>query len=72
MIESHILIGVLVALASLVGTAVALSVAMQAVARIQPGHTGHKPGQGPHGGIRRELPQQPEPDTDDARTLALR
>jgi hypothetical protein len=70
MIDSQILIGVLVALAGLVGTAVALSVAMLAAARIKPGQGSH--GQGPHGGIRRELPPQPAPDTDDARTLVLR
>jgi hypothetical protein len=64
MIDSQLLIGVLVALAGLVGAAVALSVAMMAAARIGPG-------QAPHGGIRRELPSQPEPDTDDARELVL-
>ena len=29
-----------------------------------------KRSQPPHGGIHRDLPQHPQPDTDDARTLA--
>jgi hypothetical protein len=66
MIDMQLLGGVLMALAVLVGAAIVLSVAMLAAASVA------KPGQAPHGGIRRELPQQPQPDTDDARELVLR
>jgi len=66
MIDIHLLNGVLVALAMLIGTAVALSAVMLLAARVS------GPGRAPHGGIRRDLPQQPQPDTDDARELVLR
>jgi hypothetical protein len=62
MINMHFIDGVLMALAVLVGAAIILSVAMAAAANVS------KPGQAPPGGIRRDLPQHPQPDTDDART----
>jgi hypothetical protein len=68
MISMQLLDGVLVAVAALVGIAIALSVVILAS-----GSAG-KPGQAPHGGIRREmpdLPQEPQPDTDRARELML-
>jgi hypothetical protein len=65
MISMQLLDGVLVALAGLVGAAVALVTAMMATAAVR------KPGQSPHGGIRREMPTQPQPDTDDDRVLVL-
>ena len=68
MISMQLLGGVLVAVAALVGIAITLSVVILAS-----GSAG-KPGQAPHGGIRREvpdLPQQPQPETDDARELVL-
>ena len=66
MIDIHLLNGVLVALAMLIGTAVALSAVMLLAARVS------GPGRAPHGGIRRDLPQEPQPDPDDARELVLR
>lgn len=63
MIDIHLLSGVLVALAVLIGAAVALSAVMLLAARV----TGQ--GRAPHGGIRRDVPQQPQPDTDDVREL---
>ncbi len=68
MISMQLLGGVLLAVAALVGIAIALSVVILASA------SASKPGQAPHGGIRREvpdLPQQPQPDTDRARELVL-
>ena len=65
MISMQLLDGVLVALAGLVGAAVVLAAAIMAAA------IAHKPGQSPHGGIRREMPTQPQPDTDDDRVLVL-
>lgn len=65
MIDMQLLTGVLVALAGLVGIAIALSVAILAAALLA------KPGQAPHGGIRHDLPPQPHPHTDDARTPVL-
>jgi hypothetical protein len=56
--------GVLVALA-LVGIAIALSVVMLAAGSVS------KPGPAPQGGIRPDLPQQPQSDTDDDRVLVL-
>lgn len=53
------------ALAALVGVAIVLSVVMVAARRAS------KPGPAPQGGIRPELPQQPQSDTDDARVLVL-
>jgi hypothetical protein len=69
MISMQFLDGVLVALAALIGIAIALSVAILASGSVS------KPGQAPHGGIRRnvpDLPRDPQPDTDDARELVLR
>jgi hypothetical protein len=57
--------GVLVAVAALVGIAIALAVVMLAAGSVS------KPGPAPRGGIRPELPQQPQSDTDDARVLVL-
>jgi hypothetical protein len=60
--------GVLLALAGLVGMAIVLSLAMLAAASVA------RRGQSPHGGIRRDVPRQPqpEPEPDDARVLVLR
>jgi len=66
MINMQLLDGVLVALAVLFGAAIALSVVMLAVRSVS------KPGPAPQGGIRPDLPQQPQSDTDDARVLVLR
>jgi hypothetical protein len=66
MIDMQLLGSALVALAILVGAAVALSAAMVAAAAIT-----HR-GQTPRGGTRRDLPPQPVPDDDDARQLVLR
>jgi hypothetical protein len=66
MIDTQLLDGILVALAVLVGAAIALSLAIFAVSSVT------RPGQTPRGGIRRDLPQHPQPDTDDARELVLR
>ena len=66
MINMQLLDGVLLALAVLVGAAIALSVVMLAVG------SASKPGPAPQGGIRPDLPQQPQSDTDDARVLVLR
>jgi hypothetical protein len=66
MIDMQLLEGVLVALAALVGLAIVLAVVMLAAGAVT------KPGQEPHGGIRRDLPQQPQSDSDDDRTLVLR
>jgi hypothetical protein len=65
MIQVHVLTGVLLALAVLIGATVALSAVMLLASRV----TGS--GRAPHGGIRRDLPQQPQPDPDDARELVL-
>ena len=62
----HFLNGVLLALALLAGAAIALSAAMLAAA------SAARHGQAPHGGTPPDLPQHPQPDTGDARALALR
>lgn len=61
MIDTQLLHGILLTLAVLIGLAIALSLVMLAAA------SASKPGQAPHGGIRRDLPQHPLPDADDAR-----
>jgi hypothetical protein len=73
MISMQLVDGVLVALAVLVGAAIALSVVLMAV-----GSAG-KPGPAPQGGIRPGLPQdrpdlprEPQSDTDHDRVLVLR
>jgi len=66
MIDMQLLGGVLVAVAVLLGAAITLSAAILAVTPLS------RPGQAPHGGIRRDMPPHPQPDTDDARTLVLR
>jgi hypothetical protein len=66
MIDMQLLGGVLVAVAVLVGAAIALAVAMLAAGSVS------KPGPAPHGGIRPDLPQHPQFDTDDDRVLVLR
>jgi len=65
MIGTQLLSGALLAVAVLVGAAIALAVAMMAVA------TASKPGRGPHGGIRRDPAPLPHLDSDDARELVL-
>jgi hypothetical protein len=67
MIDMQLLGGVLTALAVLVGASIAISLAMMATATGSVAQTG----QTPPGGIRREPPSQPQPDTDDARELVL-
>ena len=70
MISMQLLEGVLVALAALAGAAVVLAVAIMAAAAVsKPGVS--KPGRPPRGGIRREMPTQPQPDTDHDRVLVL-
>jgi hypothetical protein len=66
MIDMQLLTGVLIALAVLVGAAIALSAAMLAAA------SEARHGQAPHGGTPPGLPQHPQPDTDSARVLVLR
>ncbi|MGH3200092.1 MAG: hypothetical protein ACRDOH_32355 [Streptosporangiaceae bacterium] len=66
MIGMQLLYGVLVAMAALAAAAIVLLAATLAATFVA------KPGPPPHGGIRRDLPPQPQPDTDDARTLVLR
>ena len=66
MISMQFLFGVLLALAVLAGSAIAFSAAVLAAPSVP------KPGRPPHGGIRRDPPPLPQPDTDDARELVLR
>ncbi len=63
MIDTQILTGVLVALAALVGLAIVLTATLWTAASVS------RPGQAPHGGIRRAEPPLPQPDADDAREL---
>jgi hypothetical protein len=65
MINMQLLDGVLVALAASIGLAIALSLVLLAAG------SARKPGPEPHGGIRRDLPQQPQSDMDDDRVLVL-
>ena len=65
MINTQLIDGVLVALAALVGVTIVLSLVMLAAG------SGRRPGPAPHGGTRRDLPQQPQPDSGD-RVLVLR
>jgi hypothetical protein len=66
MIDIQLIGGVLTALAVLVGASIAISLAFMATSSVA------QTGQTPPGGIRREPPRQPQPDTDDARELVLR
>jgi len=66
MIDTQLLTGVLVALAALGGLAILLAAALWTAASVS------KPGQAPHGGIRRDLAPLPQPDADDTRELVLR
>jgi Flp pilus assembly protein CpaB len=66
MIDTQLITGVLVALAALAGLAIVLAVALWTAASVS------KPGQAPHGGIRRDLPPLPQPDAHDTRELVLR
>jgi len=66
MIDAQLIGGVLVALAALGGVAIVLAAVMMAAA------SKTRPGPAPHGGIRRDLPQHPQSDTDDDRVLVLR
>jgi len=61
----QLLDGVLVALAALVGGAILLSLVVLAVGSVS------KPGPAPQGGIRPDLPQEPQSDTDHDRELVL-
>jgi hypothetical protein len=71
MIDMQLLGGVLVAVALLVGAGAGLAAAFLAAASLlRPSQV--RPGQAPPGGIRRDVPSHPQPDTDDARTLVLR
>jgi hypothetical protein len=65
MIDAQLIEGVLVALAALVGVAIVLAVVMLAAGSVG------RPGPAPHGGTRRDLPQQPQSDRDDDRVLVL-
>ena len=72
MLDMQLLNDALVTVAVLIGVAITLAVAIMAVARVsKPGQS--RPGQAPPGGIRRDLPSQPQPDADvdDARELVL-
>jgi hypothetical protein len=68
MVDMQLLNGTLLALAIIVGAAIALSITIVAVAgltrRGQARHSGT-------GGSGRGLPQHPAPETDHARTLVL-
>jgi hypothetical protein len=65
MIDMQLIGGVLMALAVLVSLSIAISLAIVATgSAVQTGQT-------PPGGIRRDPPRQPQPDTDDARELVL-
>ena len=66
MSDMQILGGIFVALAALVGLAIALSVALQAASSVS------KHGPAPRGGVRPDQPQYPQSGTDDARVLVLR
>jgi len=65
MIDTQLLTGVLVALAAIGGLAVLLVAALWTAAAVG------KPGQAPHGGIRRDLTPLPQPDADETRELVL-
>jgi hypothetical protein len=65
MIDTQILTGVIVAMAALAGLAIVLAFTLWTAAAMT------KPGQAPHGGIRREEPPLPQPDADDSRELVL-
>ena len=62
MIDIHLFISALVALAALVGAAAVISAAILAATRLS------RPGQAPRGGTRHDLPPWPQHDPDDART----
>jgi hypothetical protein len=66
MIDMQLFTGVLMALAALAGLTIVLVVALYSAASVT------KPGQEPHGGIRRDLPQLPQPDAGHTRELVLR
>ena len=70
MINTQLLHDVILALAALVGIAFALTAAIFAApSAARPRQA--PPGQPPHGGIRRDLPQDPQPEPDDVRELVL-
>ena len=66
MIDTQLIDGCARGLGGLVGLAIVLSLVMLAAG------SASRPGPAPHGGIRRDLPQQPQSDTDDDRVLVLR
>ena len=65
MISMQLLGGIFLAVAALVGVAIVLS------AMIWASGSPSRPGQPPHGGIRRDVPRLPQPEPDDARELVL-
>jgi hypothetical protein len=65
MIDTQLVLGVLVAVAALVGAAIVISVVMLAAG------SARRPGPAPDGGTRRDLPEQPQSDTDHDRVLVL-
>jgi hypothetical protein len=69
MIDLQLINSALMALMILIGAAIALSAAMVVAATIS--RRSPAPGPPPHGGTRRDLPQHPTPDHDDARELVL-
>ena len=63
MIDTQLLDGALLALLTVIGAAIALSLAMVAAATVsRPGQTPR--GGTPRGGTRRQLPRRPVPDDD--------
>jgi hypothetical protein len=75
MVDTQLLNGTLLALAIIVGAAIALSITIVAVAgltqRSKTRHAGTGQGGGPAGGTRRDLPPHPAPETGHDRTLVL-
>jgi hypothetical protein len=59
MINTQLFHDVILGLAMLIATTLAFTTAMMLAARSAP-----KPGQTPHGGSRRDLPQDPQPEPD--------
>lgn len=72
MLDMNLVNGALIALAVLVGTAIALSVAIVAVAAVTQRGQARRGGTGGAGGTEHDVPRHPAPDTEDARSLVLR
>ena len=66
MLDMQLFTDVLLALAALVALTIVLVVALYSAASVT------KPGQEPRGGIRRDLPQLPQPGADHIRELVPR